>query len=94
LGDSVVGNFVTLNVHTCVAHDNIIGNFVTYSPYCGSMGNCEIGDDCFLGTASYGIPKVKLGKNVKVSAGSVVRNSFYEECTLQGNPAKPRGNEK
>lgn len=90
LGDSVVGDFVTLNVHTCVAHDNIIGNFVTYSPYCGSMGNCEIQDECFFGTAAYCIPKIKLGRNIKVSAGSVVRHSFLEECILQGNPAKPR----
>jgi sugar O-acyltransferase (sialic acid O-acetyltransferase NeuD family) len=92
MGNAIVGNFVTLNVFTCVAHDNVVGDFVTYSPYCGTMGNCEIGDECFFGTASYCIPKIKLGKKIKVSAGSVVRHSYTEESVLIGNPAKPRKN--
>lgn len=90
LGDAVLGNFVTLNVYNCIAHDNIIGDFVTLSPYCGTMGNCKIGDECFFGTASYCIPKVTLGNNVKVSAGSVVRHSYSDSVVLIGNPAKPR----
>jgi len=90
LGDAVVGNFVTLNIYSCVTHDNLIGNYNTFSPYSGTMGNCEIGDECFFGTASYCIPKVKLGNKIKISAGSMVRHSFNQECILQGNPAKPR----
>lgn len=90
LGDSIVGNFVTLNVYCCVAHDNIIGDYTTFSPYCGTMGYCDIGNECFFGTATYCIPKVKLGAKIKVSAGSVVRHSYSEETTLLGNPAKPR----
>jgi len=90
LGDAVVGDFVTFNVYSCVTHDNVIGNYITFSPYCGTMGNCEIGDECFFGTAAYCIPKVKLGNNIKVSAGSIVRHSYDNECVLLGNPAKPR----
>lgn len=90
LGDCKIGNFCTFNVYNCVAHDNLIGNYVTFSPYCGTMGNCEIDDECFLGTAAYCIPKIKLGKKIKVSAGSIVRHSYNEECILLGNPAKPR----
>lgn len=90
LGDSIVGDFVTFNVYSCVTHDNVIGNFITFSPYCGTMGYCTIDDDCFFGTAAYCIPKVKLGKGIKVSAGSVVRHSYMDQCVLLGNPAKPR----
>lgn len=90
LGDAVVGNFVTLNVYNFIAHDTQIGNYVTLSPYCGTMGNCNIGDDCFFGTAAYCIPKVTLGKAIKVSAGSMVRHSYTDSCTLIGNPARPR----
>lgn len=89
-GDSVIGNFVTLNVHTTVSHDSIVNNFVTFSPYSGVMGNCRVGDECFFGTASYCIPNVTLGNKIKVSAGSVVRHSFLEDCVLRGNPAKPK----
>lgn len=90
LGDANVGNFVTFNVYSCVAHDNIIGDYITFSPYCGTMGNCNIGDECFFGTAAYCIPKVTLGNKIKVSAGSMVRHSYEDECVLLGNPAKPR----
>lgn len=90
LGDCIVGNFVTYNVYSCTTHDNVIGDYVTFSPYSGTMGNCIIGNECYFGTASYCIPKVKLGDKIKVSAGSVVRHSFSEEAVLLGNPAKPR----
>lgn len=91
LGDSVVGNFVTLNVYTCVAHDNVVGDYSTYSPYAGSMGNCNIGEECFFGTSAYCIPGVDLAKKSKVSAGSFVRKSHLtEDEVLIGNPAKPK----
>ena len=89
-GDVIVGDFVTFNSHVFVTHDNVIGNYVTFSPFCGTMGYCNIGDECFFGTASFCIPKVTLGNNIKVSAGSMVRHSYSEECVLLGNPAKPR----
>lgn len=90
LGDAIVGNFVTYNVYTLTSHDNIIQDFVTYSPYSGTMGNCKIGNECFFGTNSFTIPNVTLGNKIKVSAGSMVRHSYNEECVLLGNPAKPR----
>lgn len=89
-GDAVIGDFGTFNFYVIIAHDNVIGDYVTFSPYSGSMGICKIDDECFLGTATYCIPKIKLGKRIKVSAGSVVRHSYEQECILQGNPAKPR----
>lgn len=88
--DCVIGNFVTLNNYTLIAHDAIVGDYSTFSPYSGIMGNSSVGEDCFFGTAAYSIPKVKLGNRIKVSAGSMVRHSYSFECTLQGNPAKPR----
>lgn len=88
--DCVIGNFVTLNNYTLIAHDAVVGDYSTFSPYSGLMGNSTVGEDCFFGTASYSIPNVKLGNKIKVSAGSMVRHSYGFECVLQGNPAKPR----
>lgn len=90
LGDAVIEEFVTLNVYTTVAHDNIVKKYSTYSPYAGTMGNCEIGEECFFGTAAYCIPKVKLPAGTKVSAGAVVRKSITTPCTLYGDPAQPK----
>lgn len=90
LGDSVIGNFVTLNIYCSVAHDCQIGSYATFSPYSATMGNCSIGDECFFGAAAYCIPKIKLHDKIKVSAGSTVRHSYDVECTLRGNPAKPK----
>jgi sugar O-acyltransferase (sialic acid O-acetyltransferase NeuD family) len=89
-GDAIVGDFVTLNNYTHIAHDSIVGNYSTFSPYSGIMGHCSVGEDTFFGTAAYSIPNVKLGNKIKVSAGSMVRHSYSFECVLQGNPAKPR----
>ncbi len=91
LGDSIVGEFATLNVYVCVAHNNVVGDFVTYSPYSGTMGNCSIGNNCFFGTSAYAIPGVTLAENCKLSAGSVLRKSYTQPGdVLVGNPAKPK----
>lgn len=89
-GDCIIGNFVTLNNYTLIAHDATVGDYCTFSPYSGIMGNSSVGEDCFFGTAAYSIPKIKLGSKIKVSAGSMVRHSYTDECILQGNPARPR----
>jgi len=89
-GDAIVGDFVTLNNYTLVAHNAVVGDYSTFSPYSGIMGHSIVGEDTFFGTAAYSIPNVKLGNKIKVSAGSMVRHSYSFECVLQGNPAKPR----
>lgn len=48
----------------------------------------EIGDDCFIGMNSIILKGTKLGNNVIVGAGSVVHDSFPDNCIIAGNPAK------
>lgn len=47
-----------------------------------------IEDDCFIGSHSFIMKGVKLGKHCVVSANSVVTNSFPAFSVVAGNPAK------
>lgn len=86
-----VGQFVTLNIYSSVAHDCIVGDFSTFSPYASLMGHCTVGRDAFFGCHATCTPKVSLPDGTKVSAGAVVRKSIEQAATLYGDPAKPRG---
>ncbi len=48
----------------------------------------EIGDGCWLGTGAIVLPGTKLGRNVAVAGGAVVRGEFPDNCVIAGVPAK------
>jgi acetyltransferase-like isoleucine patch superfamily enzyme len=48
----------------------------------------SIGDNCFVGTGSILMPGCRLGRNVIVGAGSVVRGEVADNAIVMGNPAK------
>jgi acetyltransferase-like isoleucine patch superfamily enzyme len=47
-----------------------------------------IGDGCWLGTGAIILPGTRLGKNVAVAGGAVVRGEFPDHCVVAGVPAK------
>jgi acetyltransferase-like isoleucine patch superfamily enzyme len=47
-----------------------------------------IGDGCWLGVGSTILPGTRLGRNVAVAAGAVVRGEFGDHCVLGGVPAR------
>jgi acetyltransferase-like isoleucine patch superfamily enzyme len=51
-----------------------------------------IGENCFVGTNSILMPGCKIGKNVIVGAGSVVRGDIPDNAMIAGNPAQIIGN--
>jgi acetyltransferase-like isoleucine patch superfamily enzyme len=52
----------------------------------------SIGDNSFVGTGSILMPGSRLGKNVIVGAGSVVRGEVPDDSIVMGNPAIVVGN--
>ena len=46
-----------------------------------------VGDNCFVGTRSILMPGCRLGDNVIVGAGSVVRGKIPDNSIVLGNPA-------
>ncbi|MEU5959091.1 DapH/DapD/GlmU-related protein [Streptomyces sp. NPDC047525] len=47
-----------------------------------------IGDGCWLGTGSIVLPGTRLGRNVVVAGGAVVRGTFPDHCVVAGVPAR------
>ena len=47
-----------------------------------------IGNDCFIGANSIILPGTKIGSNVIVGAGSVVKGKIDDYSIIAGNPAK------
>jgi acetyltransferase-like isoleucine patch superfamily enzyme len=47
-----------------------------------------VGENCFIGTRSILMPGCRLGNNVIVGAGSVVRGEIPDNSIVMGNPAE------
>ncbi|MEU5881060.1 acyltransferase [Spirillospora sp. NPDC047279] len=47
-----------------------------------------IGDGCWIGTGAIILPGTKLGRNVAVAGGAVVRGEFPDHAVIGGVPAK------
>ncbi|MEB8338439.1 GDSL-type esterase/lipase family protein [Streptomyces endophyticus] len=48
----------------------------------------SIGDGCWIGTGAVILPGARLGRNVAVAAGAVVRGTFPDHCLIGGVPAR------
>jgi acetyltransferase-like isoleucine patch superfamily enzyme len=53
-----------------------------------SAAPVEIGFGCWLGVNSVILPGAKLGRNVVVAAGAVVRGEVPDHCVVAGTPAR------
>ncbi|MGW7520177.1 acyltransferase [Streptomyces sp. NPDC054796] len=47
-----------------------------------------IGDGCWVGTGAIVLPGTRLGRNVVVAGGAVVRGRFPDHCVIAGVPAR------
>ena len=66
-----------------------IGAGTITSNYDGEKKNkTSIGDNSFIGAGTMLIAPIKIGKNAKTGAGSVVTKNVNDFVTVVGNPAK------
>lgn len=86
IGDNTImsGNVVLLT------HDGAIHSaaYVEQPNINGYYGRISIGKNCFIGFGSIIMPNVRIGDNTIVCPGSVVIESFPENCVIRGNPAQ------
>lgn len=86
--DATIGNFVVLNVRSCVGHDARVGDGCTVNDFCDITGNATLGEGVFLGSHSSVTPSAKVGDYARVGAGSVVVRRVRAHTTVMGPTAK------
>ncbi|MDO5655739.1 MAG: acetyltransferase [Flavobacteriaceae bacterium] len=86
-----IGRGSFINAKTIVGHDSTIGEFCEICPSVNIAGHIDIGDYTFLGTGVIVYPKVKIGKNVSVTAGSIVRKNVPDNSIVHGLDGKVIG---
>lgn len=82
-----LGKGCLINKSTIIGHGVTIGDFVEISPGVQISGNCSIGNNTSIGARTTIIPKIKIGSNVIIAAGSVVTKDVPDNCMIAGVPA-------
>lgn len=86
--DSSLGANVIVNTAATVDHDNVIADCVHLSPGVHLAGGVRVGAYSHLGTGVVVTPNVTIGKNVMVTAGSVVIRDLPDGITVTGGRAR------
>lgn len=87
--DIEIGDFNMFNSKSAsVGHDVKIGSFNSFMPMTAISGNVIIGNCNYFGVNAVVLPKLKIGDNTKISAGSIVYRNTKDDSVYLGNPAK------
>jgi len=82
-----IGNFVTINSASQFGHDCIIEDYASVMANVDFAGWTFLGEDSFVGTNATVVPRVHVGKNVQIGAGSIVVRDVSDGWHMFGNPA-------
>lgn len=85
---AILGDFVTVQLFSSIAHDAVLGDGCTVSSFCDVMGHARLERGVFLGSHASILPTAKVGEFAKVGAGSVVLKRVKDGTTVFGVPAK------
>ena len=83
-----LGDFCQVNKSVTLGHDTIIEDFVTISPGVNIGGLNHLFERCFIGIGSCTIQQLKIGRQSKIGAGTIVIKDVPDYATVVGNPAK------
>lgn len=86
--DSIIGDFVILNLACTVGHDTKIGDYSAFMPTCNISGEVIIGENVYCGTGAKIINKINVGDNSTIGAGAVIINNVDSCTVVAGVPAK------
>lgn len=83
-----LGVCTILNIGCQIGHDVRTGDFCSLMPSVDLGGQIVLGDKVYIGTKATLIPGIKVERDAKVGAGSVVVRTVKKGTTVFGNPAK------
>ena len=83
-----IDDFVLINTFCVVGHDVTIESGCTLSAQCDLMGGAYLEEESFLGSGARIFPNVRVGKQSKIGAGSVVIRNVPSNVSIFGNPGK------
>lgn len=86
--DARLGDFVTVNLHSTIAHDCRIGDWTQIHCHVDVTGAVIVGESVTIGSHASLLPGVKVGDRVVIGAGSVVNKDVESDVTVVGVPAK------
>jgi len=83
-----IGNCVIIHSNSVIEHDCEIDDFVNIAPSVALAGYVKIGRRSYIFTNATVVPGVKIGRDVKVGAGSVVLEDVPDNRVVKGVPAR------
>lgn len=86
--NTTIGNQCLLNISVTLGHDCTVGNYVSIMSGSCICGHVMIKDGAYLATNCTLVPKMKVGEQAKVGAGSVVLRNVKDQTTVMGVPAR------
>ena len=86
--DVAIGNFVNIQTMAIIGHDSIIGDWSMVDCHTFMGGFSSIGSSAALHTGAKLLPKLHVGDNSIVNAGSVVIRNVKPNSVVMGNPAR------
>ncbi len=86
--DCTIGDYVTIQGFVGIGHDTIIGSWSHLNAYSFMGGYAVLEEQVCLNTRATILPKIKVGKNAIIGAGSIVLRNVKPNTTVFGNPAK------
>lgn len=85
---STVGKACIINTNASVDHECIIGNGVHIAPGATLCGCVTVEDFSMIGAGAVVLPRLKIGADSIVGAGSVVTKDVPPSVVVTGNPAR------